>query len=120
MNTFITRIIHSLPLCLLIWTTQTASAWYDPGLQRWINRDSIADSGFAPNLQRRTPDAGVRPAAALPSSGGYVFVSNAPLTKRDPLGLSEEDVFKLEQLFKETMDAYCKQGIRWNAPGLGN
>lgn len=32
------------PLALLLLASTTASAWYDPGVQRWINRDPIEDS----------------------------------------------------------------------------
>jgi hypothetical protein len=32
-------------LALLLITSATASAWYDPGLQRWINRDPDGEPG---------------------------------------------------------------------------
>jgi hypothetical protein len=44
----------------------TASAYYDPGMQRWLNRDPIQEYG-GENL--------------------FVFVKNAPIMRFDPKGL---------------------------------
>jgi hypothetical protein len=54
-----------LPVFLLL-SAERASAWYDPGPQRWINRDPIAERG-ALNL--------------------YSFVFNDALNRVDPVGL---------------------------------
>jgi uncharacterized protein RhaS with RHS repeats len=51
---------------VFIVTTQVASAFYDPNLQRWINRDPIQESGGV-NL--------------------YGYVGNNPISNTDPLGL---------------------------------
>jgi len=55
-----------LPALLLFFLSfQAASAFYDPGLQRWINRDPIGESGGI-NL--------------------YISESNDPLDRFDPFG----------------------------------
>lgn len=54
-----------VPLFILIFH-QTASAYYDPGVQRWINRDPIGEQGGG-NL--------------------YGFVANDPASRIDPTGL---------------------------------
>jgi hypothetical protein len=59
------------PLLLLLVSSQNTSAWYDPGVQRWINRDPIGEIG-APNL--------------------YCFVLNRPILSVDPLGLVDRDM----------------------------
>ena len=33
-------------------TAEVANAFYDPGLQRWINRDPLGDVGSVPMLAR--------------------------------------------------------------------
>lgn len=54
--------VFALTLC---WV-QLASAYYDPGEQRWINRDPIQEVG-GPNL--------------------HTFVNNSPVLKSDAVGL---------------------------------
>jgi hypothetical protein len=55
-----------LPVLLLfLLSLQAASAFYDPGLQRWINRDPIGESGGI-NL--------------------YISESNDPMDRFDPFG----------------------------------
>jgi hypothetical protein len=56
-----------LLLLVLLLSFQTASAFYDPGLQRWINRDPIEESGGI-NL--------------------HEFLGENPICLTDPLGLS--------------------------------
>jgi hypothetical protein len=51
-------------LCLLL-STHPAAAYYDPGLQRWLNRDPIQEADGV-NL--------------------YNFVRNTPVVAKDPLG----------------------------------
>ena len=60
------RPILIIPLLTLI-CHHTASAYYDPGVQRWINRDPIAEDGGL-NL--------------------YGFLLNDPLNEHDALGLT--------------------------------
>jgi RHS repeat-associated protein len=60
---------------------RTASAYYDPGVQRWLNRDPAADLGFI-SLSRR-----IVPTAAI-AANIYRFVGNRPVLLVDPLGLT--------------------------------
>ncbi len=56
--------------------------FYDPNLQRWVNRDPHWDMGF---ILHRWGNIG------LPGTGGpnlYDFLSNSPLDNDDPFGLS--------------------------------
>jgi hypothetical protein len=59
-----------LALVLLPLSPQSASAFYDPGLQRWINRDPIQEDGGL-NL--------------------YLHASGDPVDRHDLLGLSDEN-----------------------------
>jgi hypothetical protein len=60
----------SAPILLLLLlgliSAQSASAYYDPGVQRWLSRDPIEETGGL-NL--------------------YGFIDNAPVAVADPLGL---------------------------------
>ena len=60
-----------LPATLLIFilSLQAASAFYDPGLQRWLNRDPIEERGDM-------------------NSSLYTAVANSPLRFVDPYGLT--------------------------------
>jgi RHS repeat-associated protein len=54
--------------------------FYDPNLQRWINRDPLGDAGF--ELARHGGDTDFEN-----SRTAYDFVGNDPVTSIDPLGL---------------------------------
>ena len=54
--------------------------FYDPGLQRWPNRDPVEDLGFATIAHRITLDGGIGP-------DPYIFVANSPLDDIDAHGL---------------------------------
>jgi len=69
----------ALVLLALFGSLHTASAYYDPGVQRWLNRDPLGDIQF--QLRHRYPLASV---SLLPS---YVFIQNSPAGSIDPLGL---------------------------------
>jgi hypothetical protein len=69
---------------------ETAKAYYDPGAQRWINRDPVAESGSA--QLRRQEIAGrsgllVRLAGWSVLRNLYSLVVNQPLEDVDPWGL---------------------------------
>jgi hypothetical protein len=74
MNTMQKKLLPMMlvPLFILL-CHQTASAYYDPGVQRWINRDPIAEDG-GPNL--------------------YCFVLNEPVLSLDGFGESILDDLK--------------------------
>ena len=73
--------------------------FYDPWLQRWLNRDPIDELGFTLLTTRRPPiptvdldddETGIRP-IGRPSKPNelnlYAFVENRPTTEIDPSGL---------------------------------
>jgi hypothetical protein len=72
------------PLALLLITSATASAWYDPGVQRWITRDPVGEAGFEALPARSS-------AGWLGFDPAYVFVANRPVDQVDPFGLAVND-----------------------------
>ena len=73
--------IFGLVMFGVIVVTQIASAYYDPNLQRWINRDPLQEPGFEHLRQ-----AGARQLRREAASQ-YPFVGNNPITEFDLLGL---------------------------------
>jgi hypothetical protein len=73
-------LLHGLALLALFSTANVASAYYDPGVQRWINRDPIRDAAFQ-SLTLRHPR---RDARQYNLSN---FLEGAPSNKRDHWGL---------------------------------
>ncbi len=74
---------NQLPLflsLLLLLPVARASAYYDPGVQRWINRDPLAGEGFK--------TMGVRgPYFESGRQLEYTFVNNQPCSNVDSVGL---------------------------------
>jgi RHS repeat-associated protein len=58
----------------------TAPAHYDPGVQRWINRDPLGEPGFELIRDQPTSVLGGEPHR-------YLFVANNPISRTDSLGL---------------------------------
>jgi RHS repeat-associated protein len=76
------KLILPLTLLALFSAPHLASAYYDPGAQRWINRDPLEEPGF--ELRRE------RPALVLAGEPNrYLFVANDPLDRADYLGLKD-------------------------------
>src|SRR5215471_8468694 len=75
-----TKATHWLLFALALWllSQQCGQCFYDPGSQRWINRDPLEEAGFETLLDNKP----VRGGANL-----YTFVRNSPVTQIDPLGL---------------------------------
>jgi hypothetical protein len=87
-------------LFVALWTAQTASAWYDPATQRWLNRDPKDEPGFqliqkvgpmghATNPTSQTSGRWITREAA-PEYGDinlYCMVQNNPIIHVDPFGL---------------------------------
>lgn len=109
----------SLAIFLFLSVAQIASAFYDPSLGRWLNRDPIGDIGF-----RSLPVGGQtlvdttanelteRLWELLKESSGpssYSFVGNEPIHHIDPLGLLKFDGCSPDQQAKLTADfnSYC-------------
>lgn len=70
-----------LVLMALFGGLHTAKAYYDPGTQRWLNRDPVYEAGFG-KLR------GSRPLLPELDLNPYRFVGNEPVLKVDPLGLT--------------------------------
>jgi RHS repeat-associated protein len=83
MNAMQKSLIHIMlmPLFTLI-CHQTASAYYDPGVQRWINRDPLPERGFETRRFR-----GGLMALGLKADNEYACCRNNPINYGDPLGL---------------------------------
>jgi RHS repeat-associated protein len=79
MKTLLAQMTRSLPLLLLFVSVSDASAFYNPQLQRWLNRDPIDESGS--QLLRK--QSGIE----LPSANPYQFAYNNALKDIDPYGL---------------------------------
>jgi RHS repeat-associated protein len=69
------------PLLLLLASSDPACAWYDPGAQRWINRDPLGEKGHNKAMLAKDKHA----ADAFPNP--YLFVRNRPGALVDPEGL---------------------------------
>ena len=55
MKTYITRLLWALALLAVLSATNPASAHYDPGTQRWINRDPLGDEVIVQQASRGHP-----------------------------------------------------------------
>jgi hypothetical protein len=70
-------------LVLFLMALQPALAFYDPGVQRWLTRDPVAEPGFAAiTRSQQTLGGGVEP-------DGYLLLGNDPLNRTDSLGLKD-------------------------------
>lgn len=63
-----------------------ASAFYDPGAQRWLNRDPLAESGFEASHKPGYKSV-QKKAEIVEGSNLYTFVINSPTEKTDYFGL---------------------------------
>jgi hypothetical protein len=81
MKTQLKPLLCALTLLALFSAPSLASAYYDPGVQRWINRDPLADNGFLEALSGR------RGAGRLSTGNSYTFVDNSSIRSIDPFGM---------------------------------
>ena len=99
MKTQMKAMFGCLVLLAALSAPHLASAYYDPGVQRWINRDPLGEPGFEairsanriinaeavihlPSPARVTTAMG-----AIESANFYTFIKNHPTGIFDPLGL---------------------------------
>jgi hypothetical protein len=73
-----------LTLLALLTAPHLASAYYDPGVQRWINRDPINELGFEALPRGRGAAIMI---GASHSPGLFTFVGNQPVRNLDIFGL---------------------------------
>ena len=64
---------------LLVTLVPSVQAFYDPGTQRWVNRDPFVDYGFQ--------EVSLSNAELRGDGNIYVFVDNSPIFNTDSLGL---------------------------------
>jgi RHS repeat-associated protein len=64
----------------LLASVQLTSAFYDPTVQRWINRDPVGEPGFTVLARSTAKTEGDGP-------NSYLFVNNEPVGRVDPRGL---------------------------------
>jgi len=69
-----------LPFLALAASLQITLGYYDPGIQRWINRDPIVEPGFTLRAQ---PGIAHEKSVSL-----YAFNANNPITQIDATGLA--------------------------------
>jgi hypothetical protein len=79
-----------LSLLVLLSAPHLASGYYDPGAQRWINRDPLVERGFETtcNLKSGAPTPLKEPAEILEGPNLYRFVGSSPVSLYDSLGLA--------------------------------
>ena len=68
----------ALVVLALFGSLHTASAYYDPGIQRWMNRDPFMEPGFE-TVRNDVPVSSRRflsPGEVLERSNLYVFIGN--------------------------------------------
>ena len=88
MNAMRTKLLPRLLVLLItLLAHHTARAWYDPGLQRWINRDPLGEAGFE-SLRRGAT------AARVHGGNLYTMARNGPTSRVDPLGLLTLTIYK--------------------------
>jgi len=75
------KLTPTLALFLFLSAAQIVSAFYDPALGRWLNRDPIGDSGF--DAIREHPTS-----LLVDNLNRHRFVSNNPINNNDYLGLA--------------------------------
>ncbi len=76
---------------------RTASAFYDPGTQRWPNHDPLWDMGF--ELLRQASENLESPVANL-----YTFVKNRPINVLDLYGLKSLTADDCNKFLSESLD----------------
>jgi len=72
--------VSSIALFILFATVQFASAFYDPSVGRWINRDPISEKGFKTLAERLSASSGRE-------MNLHRFVENQPTGRIDSHGL---------------------------------
>jgi RHS repeat-associated protein len=89
--------------------------FYDPNLQRWLNRDPLADSGDLLGLWMRVRLGLVgSPFENWSGANLYTYVQNGPLDKYDPRGLlTPEEIRQVIALLDQGLDQYPVGSDMW-------
>ena len=101
MKNLVANLVRLLALSLLLLAVQPASAFYDPGTQRWLNRDPMGEVGFR-ILRMADPDAKYPPLDSkhlslspreitneedILAPNAYLCFQNSPTYRIDAFGL---------------------------------
>ena len=116
------KLASSLTLFILLSTTQLASAFYDPSLGRWINRDPVEEIAFQNQTRRHR-------SADYFRGNLYWCMVNNPINKLDSWGLQirfdsgcgEQEIQDIRDALSDSCDrarncAGCNEG----AGGVNN
>jgi len=97
-----------LMLLALLSSPHTASAYYDPGVQRWINRDPLGEPGFETKRSFTTR-------GRINTHFSYVFVLNGPINFTDGVGLAVNDPPGCADGMTRTITSVlgCRWGTIW-------
>jgi hypothetical protein len=87
MKTQVRPLLSALALMFLLSVTNLASAYYDPGAQRWLNRDPLGDQGFVTRQPYPSSFALAPIAERKEGPNLYDFVWNSPGNYSDRYGL---------------------------------
>src|SRR5437870_2024662 len=66
--------------------------FYDPNLQRWINRDPLMEHGFMVTEAASRLNIAIGPDDSRSRANLYLFVDNSPLLDLDALGLADTKI----------------------------
>jgi RHS repeat-associated protein len=100
MNPHVKALLRLVALLALVSVAPQASAYYDPGVQRWINRDPLGEHGFIVINQ----NLGF---TVLRDENLYLFVLNSPIYHTDPLGLTVKFKRKCNTIESLQCEAQC-------------
>jgi hypothetical protein len=122
MKTPSVRLRFWLTLLAALYSVQVASAYYDPGVQRWINRDPLGELGHASVVRQEiSRQHRQRLGAELVQPPSlFSFLGNSPLARHDPFGL-EYDSEECAGLLAEIDFLYTllgRTGLDWNTVKL--
>jgi len=87
MKTQMQPLPSALALLVLLSATNLASAYYDPGVQRWINRDPLSETGF--EVRRGLGRVSAPLFVPAGARNNFLFVGNSPLSAADSEGLTQ-------------------------------
>jgi hypothetical protein len=88
MKTLPSAYLHIAILSLIpLASAPLAQAYYDPGIQRWINRDPVGDRSTSSRVATAQPVGARYQRTGNWTNAPYLFVENDPHSKLDYLGL---------------------------------
>ena len=117
MKTTLFRMRSAILIAALFFSVATVSAYYDPGMQRWLNRDPLGGLGLD---QRRISFWRQNPIEMWRSPNLFVFSDNCVPNAVDPLGLMHLFLEPPTGLNGGLFPVKCKLAGVAHGPGAGN